>query len=405
MPLSSYQAPGVYVEEVSSGGRPIQAVGTSTAGFVGVAPNPKAYPNKARAINNWTQFLKEFTADGAASTPLSHAVNGFFANGGGRCYVVNIGSNGVLSGGKEPSGLDVLESVDDISMVAIPGYTDAVSYEAALTHCEKLKDRIAILDAADPVSDIDRLVKVATAPVPGKGDGKQPDTKSADADGGLRPRPSASGYGAFYFPWIVIRDPLNPKNLVTVPPSGHMAGIYARTDATRGVHKAPANEAVRGAVNVTYRLTSEEQGQLNPNGINCIRLFSGDGILVWGARTLADAASPWRYVNVRRLFIMLEQSIARATRGVVFEPNDPSLWKSIRRDVGHFLQLVWRDGALMGATPEEAFFVKCDSETNPQEVIDAGQVVILIGVAPVKPAEFVIFRIGQTASGAQTEIL
>ena len=407
MPLSTYQAPGIYIEEVSSGARPIQAVGTSTAGFVGVAPNPKAFLNEARAINNWPQFVKEFTAEGSLSTHLSHAVHGFFYNGGHRCYVVNVGPDAPVSGGAERTGLDVLEAIDEIAIVAIPGFTDPGSYEAALTHCENLKNRIAILDALDPVRDIDRLVQVATVPVPAKpGEVKAPAPKlGAETTGGLRPRISQGGYGAFYFPWIVIRDPLAPKNMVAAPPSGHMAGIYARTDATRGVHKAPANEAIRGALNLTYRLTSEEQGELNQNGVNCIRLFPRDGILVWGARTVADGAGPWRYVNVRRLFIMLEASIARSTGWVVFEPNDASLWKFIRRDITAFLQRVWLDGALMGASPEEAFFVKCDSETNPPEVVDAGQVVILIGIAPVKPAEFVIFRIGQSASGVQTETL
>ena len=177
-----------------------------------------------------------------------------------------------------------------------------------------------------------------------------------------------------------------------------MAGIWARTDATRGVHKAPANEVIRGAVNVTQRLTREEQGVLNPAGVNCIRYFPREGIRVWGARTLADAASEWRYLNVRRLFNMIEESIAEATRWIVFEPNDRQLWKSIRRDVGAFLTRVWRDGALMGRTAEEAFFVKCDEETNPPEIIDAGQVVAVIGIAPVKPAEFVVFQISQSAA-------
>jgi phage tail sheath protein FI len=192
-------------------------------------------------------------------------------------------------------------------------------------------------------------------------------------------------------------------NLVDVPPSGHIAGIYARTDATRGVHKAPANESIRGALNVTYRFTGEEQGELNPLGVNCIRFFAREGIRVWGARTLAAEASEWRYVNVRRLFNMIEESIAQSTRWVVFEPNDMSLWKAIRRDVSAFLMNLWRDGALMGTTPDEAFFVKCDEETNPPEVIDAGRVITVIGLAPVKPAEFVIFRIGQHAAGVDVE--
>jgi phage tail sheath protein FI len=203
-----------------------------------------------------------------------------------------------------------------------------------------------------------------------------------------------------------VADALNPKgDLVAVPPSGHMAGIWARTDGTRGVHKAPANEPVAGALNLAYRVTGEEQGALNPRGCNCIRFFPDDGILVWGARTLADESSEWRYLSVRRLFIFIEQSILRATKWIVFEPNNRTLWQTIRSEVSGFLRNVYRDGALMGASPEEAFFVKCDEETNPQESIDMGQVITVIGIAPVKPAEFIIFKIAQTAAGAQVETL
>ncbi len=160
---------------------------------------------------------------------------------------------------------------------------------------------------------------------------------------------------------------------------------------------------MRGALNVTCRLTREEQGVLNQRGVNCIRLFAREGIRVWGARTVADGSSEWRYLNVRRLFNMIEQSIATSTRWIVFEPNDRTLWKSIRRDITAFLMRVWRDGALMGATPEQAFFVKCDAETNPPDSIDAGMVVTLIGIAPVKPAEFIVFRISQYAAGVDVE--
>jgi phage tail sheath protein FI len=219
----------------------------------------------------------------------------------------------------------------------------------------------------------------------------------------LRARDSERGYGALYFPWLRVRDAIDPEKIVSVPPSGHVAGICARTDVQRGVHKAPANVAVRGALGVTYNVSKAEQEVLNPAGVNCIRFFSREGVVLWGARTVAPSASNWRYLNVRRLFNMVEESVERSTRWVVFEPNDRPLWKSIRRDVGAFLTLLWRQGALMGATAEQAFFVKCDDETNTPEVIDAGQVVTIIGLAPVKPAEFVIFRIGQSAAGAAIE--
>jgi phage tail sheath protein FI len=401
--MPTYMTPGIYVEEIPGGARPIQAVGTSTAGFVGVAPDPTAHLNEIVAINNWSQFLREFVPDNGVSTPLSHGVFGFFLNGGTRCYVVNTGANKPITGtGRNRQGIDLFEEVDEIAIVAAPGFTDPASYEALLAHCEKLKDRVAILEAPGKVDNIDLLTKVATATTTKPPEGGTPAGGGAPANPGLKPRQSDNGFGAFYFPNIVVRDPLS-NDLVEAPVSGHIAGIWARSDATRGVHKAPANEPVRGALNLTYRLTSEEQGELNQNGVNCLRLFAREGIRVWGARTLAAGASEWRYLNVRRLFNMIEESIAVSTRWIVFEPNDRTLWKSIRRDVSAFLTRIWRDGGLMGATPEEAFFVLCDEETNPPEVIDAGQVVTLIGIAPVKPAEFIIFRITQTSSGAEIE--
>jgi len=409
--MPTYLAPDVYVEEVPGGARPIEAVGTSTAGFVGVAPLSGAHLNEAFAVNNWAQFLKEFaTGDNLQSTPLSHAVFGFFQNGGGRCYIVNVGRGNPIGGGGR-TGLEVLKQVDDVAIVAAPGYTDAASYDALLTHCELMQDRVAIVDAPLDVTDITQLTEVATAPpaiqakaeAKGEGSRKTEAAAAGEAGGGKRARQSDSGYGAFYFPWITVRDPLAPDALVNVPPSGHMAGIWARSDAGRGVHKAPANEIVRGALNVTYRLTREEQALLNPAGVNCIRLFGREGIRVWGARTLAASANEWRYLNVRRLFNMIRESIALGTRWIVFEPNDYTLWKAIRRDAGAFLTGIWRSGALMGRTPEQAFFVKCDEETNPPDVIDSGMVVTLIGIAPVKPAEFIVFRISQSRVGSEVE--
>jgi uncharacterized protein len=404
----SYRAPGVYVEEVPSGARPITPVGLSTPGFAGETPDPNAYVNVPMGVNNWTQFQRLYAPEGSKSTPLSHAVFGFFLNGGGRCYVVNCGKGAPLDrGGQSRSGLRALEQVEEVGMVVAPGFTDTASYEAVISHCEKMRDRVAILDAPQQVSSIEQLTKVATsAPSRPKeadgGDDKGGGTGGGATAAGVRPR--TSEYAALYYPWITVRDPLSPSgDLVEVPPSGHMAGIWARSDSTRGVHKAPANEALRGALNVGYRVTRDEQQQLNDAGVNCIRFFEQEGIRVWGARTLAESSSPWRYLNVRRLFIVIEKSIARSTNWIVFEPNDQTLWKSVRRDVSAFLTVLWRDGALMGRTAEEAFFVKCDDETNTSEVIDLGMVVTLIGAAPVKPAEFVVFRISQLPSGATVE--
>jgi phage tail sheath protein FI len=207
-----------------------------------------------------------------------------------------------------------------------------------------------------------------------------------------------SKYATLYWPWIRVFDPAQGKN-VFMPPSGSMAGIWGRNDDTRGVHKAPANEVVRGAVDIEVNVTRGEHDQLNPEGINVIRAFPGQGIRVWGARTLSSDPA-WRYVNVRRLFNYLETSILNGTNWVVFEPNDLDLWQRIRRTISGFLMGSWRDGALFGATPDEAFYVKCDSETNPADVVDGGQVICEIGVAPVKPAEFVVFRLSQFSGGA-----
>jgi hypothetical protein len=393
MPIGQYQAPDIYIEEVSTGARPIQAVGTSTAAFIGKAPNGRARQGEAIAIPNWATFTREYVREDDSSTPLSHAVRGFFGNGGSLCYVVNVG-NGALE-----DGLNVVATLDDVAIVAAPGYIEAGDYDAILEHCETMKDRVAILDAPEKVEDLTRLTDVATS---GGGGG---DGDGGGGSSGLRPRQSDKGFGAFYYPWITVRDAFDLERTVNVPPSGHIAGIWARTDATRGVHKAPANEIVRGALNVSHRLTRAEHAILNPEGVNVIRLYANEGVRVMGARTVAAAANEFRYLNVRRLFSMVEESIAESMRWVIFEPNNFPLWKSIQRDVTAFLIRLWRDGALQGESPEQAFFVKCDEETNPQEDIDAGIVTTIIGMAPVKPAEFVVFRISQMAGGADVETM
>jgi phage tail sheath protein FI len=205
-----------------------------------------------------------------------------------------------------------------------------------------------------------------------------------------------SAFAALYYPWIEVSNPAatNGDTEIMVPPSGHLAGIWARTDDTRGVWKAPANEIVRGALDVETNITKAEQGLLNPLGINCIRPFGTRGIRVWGARTLSSNTD-WTYINVRRLFNMIETTIMNGTSFAVFEPNDKKLWEGLKRTVGSFLRGLWRDGALFGATAEQAFYVKCDEETNPPDSIDQGKVVVEVGIAPVKPAEFVIFRVAQ----------
>lgn len=280
----------------------------------------------------------------------------------------------------ERSGVGGLEAIDEITMVCMPdlltsyqrGAIDLDTVQsvqaAMIAHCELMGDRVAILD-----------------PPPGLNP-QQIKEWRVDKAG------YDSKYAALYWPWV------STGGGKFLPPSGFVAGIWGRNDDTRGVHKAPANEIVRGAVKLETQITRKEHDLLNPVGINCIRTFPGRGIRVWGARTLSSDPA-WRYLNIRRLFNYLEESILSSTDWVVFEPNDRALWAKLRRTISAFLVNEWRKGALFGLTPDEAFFVKCDDETNPAEGIDAGEVVCEIGVAPVKPAEFVIFRLSQYSGG------
>jgi uncharacterized protein len=278
------------------------------------------------------------------------------------------------------SALDTLETVDEVNFIAIPDTQDADVQLALLTHCnEKMKDRVAIFDP----------------PATGGFNGAK---NRVDL---LR---SELGFSAIYYPWIKVPHPENDKQLVVIPPSGHIAGIYARSDTQRGVHKAPANEMIAGAMGLVDQLTDSKLGILNDQGINVIRTFPNQTRpTVWGARTTAPKdATAWRYINVRRLMLYIEESIEEGIRWAVFEPNNLALWKKLDRKISEFLNRVWRDGALFGATPEEAFYVKCDEELNPESVRALGQVIVEVGVAPVRPAEFVIIRIGQWAGGSET---
>ena len=330
------------------------------------------------------------------------AVDGFYANGGGKCYVYLMGAQDVGTSLRENQadklGLFAFDDVDDIALMAAPG-TAPHQQKEMLEYCEIRKDRFAVLDG----------------PIVSSGDMDIP--------------ASARGYGAMYVPWFKVTKPSwykgeqevtvtgrlrrklskvrtedGVKKEVYVPPSGHLCGIMARVDGERGVHKAPANELVMGISGLSQNINKLEQGQYNDRGINVVREFKDRGIRVWGARTLATKSDPsWKYINVRRLFIMIEQSIMIGSQWSVFEPNDETLWKKLTRDVRSYLMRVWRSGALFGATAEEAFYVKCDSETNPRYLIDAGQVNVQVGISPVKPAEFVIFSIGQWDGGALIE--
>jgi hypothetical protein len=395
--MPAYLSPGVFVEEQDTGTRPIEAVGTSTAGFVGTAPLADVGKGDVVPVDNWAQFARLFIGDTGKSTDLANAVQGFFANGGSRCYIANVGPNDPIA-----PGLEALNLIDEIAIVAAPGRTDQQSYSALLDAAETMKDRVAILDGPPTVDDVEQLTRAGM--VDGGGaDASGSKDKAPKQKPGLRPRVSDKGYGAFYFPWIRVADAVDPTQIVSAPPSGHMAGLWAQTDGTRGVHKAPANLPIRGAVGLTKIVSRAEHDVLNDQGVNVIRFFSREGIRVWGARTLAESASNWKYLNVRRLFAMIEESIAISTRWVIFEPNDRPLWNDLKRDISNFLRVIHSQGALAGERPEQAFFVKCDAETNPPEIVDLGQVVVVIGLAPVKPAEFLIIRIGQSAAGTTVE--
>jgi Bacteriophage tail sheath protein len=284
------------------------------------------------------------------------------------------------------AGINGLAVANDVTMVVIPDLITAATKEdgttdlnlwkavqtALISHCEQNGNRMAVLDA--PPNMTPQQIKEWRSEV-------------AMYD---------SAYATLYYPWIKVENPIgsNGNAEVFIPPSGHIAGVWARTDETRGVWKAPANDTIRGVLDIERAITQNEQALLNPIGINCIRPFGTRGIRIWGARTLASD-SDWRYINVRRLFNMVEATILDGTQWAVFEPNDMSLWEGVRRTLTGFLRGLWSAGALFGATADQAFYVKCDAETNPPESIDAGKLVVEVGIAPVKPAEFVIFRISQ----------
>ncbi len=282
------------------------------------------------------------------------------------------------------TGVSGLTIAEDVTMVLVPDlHTAAMAggtfkpdlfegvQKAVIAHCENERNRMAILDTPRGLSPSDALE--------------------------WRDRLGDTKFSTLYYPWLKVDNPAatNGNKTILVPPSGHMAGIWARTDNTRGVWKAPANESVLGVLNVETQITTGEQETLNPEGVNAIRSFGSRGLKVWGARTLSSTDPSWKYINVRRLFNMVESTIMEGTQWVVFEPNDQALWQRVSRTVNAFLLGLWRDGALFGATPEEAFMVKCDRETNTEESINEGKLIVEVGIAPVKPAEFVIFRMSQ----------
>lgn len=330
----------------------------------------------AKSVLVEVEILKEESAEEPPYKVLAQKEDGTYVFG------LYNGSDGDISGvtaaeymgtddgpGKRTGIQSFLEN-DNVSIMAVPGNVDPNVQMALIAHCENTKSRFAVLDIP---RDAAKVADVLTH------------RDMYDSD-----------YAAIYHPWLEVFDPLDKKNTY-LPPSGAMIGIYARTDNSRGVFKAPANETVSGVVGLSTIYGKGEQDILNPKGVNLIRSFTGQGIRVWGARTVSSNAL-WKYINVRRLFIFLEESIRANTNWVVFEPNDEALWNRVKRTIDVFLTGVWRTGALAGTTPGEAFFVDIGRTTMSKDDIDNGRLVCVIGVAPVKPAEFVIFRITQKTS-------
>lgn len=539
-----YFAPGVYVEEIDRGSRPIEGVATNVAGFVGFTEDIRngAEIFKPMLVTTWSQYLQYFgrpNSDGFTdfNAYLPFAVNGFFMNGGGRCWVVSIGTSlpGATRepaqtglqifnrGGRRPSlrfnlrperaslgGVSV-EIRDNPQQIDIPDnegsppvtqeelFSIVVSREGQiLEEYDRLtmnaqvqfEGVVYVVNALQgssvlEVSDISEVGRpLARRPATGQYElhplpvVSSPERLSSEIEGqrddrtGIRgifeideinmlacpdimrayqsnlmnieqvngimglmidlcegsingetPNPPnrmvvldtppdkikpqeavqwlnqfnrRSMFGALYYPWIKVRDPRNGGKPIAVPPCGHVMGVWSRTDETRGVYKAPANETPRGVVGLAYETNFREQELLNPLGINCIRSFPNRGIKIWGARTLVEPdKTEWRYISVRRLISYVEKSIELGTQWVVFEPNDEDLWGRVTRVVTNFLERLWREGALFGASPEEAFYVKCDRELNTPETVMLGRLYVEIGICPVRPAEFVIFRISQ----------
>jgi len=509
----SYLSPGVYVEEVDRGSKPIESVGTAVAAFIGyteraedVRPDgTRPLLGKPTLVTNWSQYVAKFGGF-VKGAYLPDSVYGYFNNGGTRCYIVSVktlgaasvddkdskpataalgdgsalkisakqaGSSGnqisvsakpnpVEEGKEQTFSLTVSvdgksrETFDGLTLkkgdtsaetvttksklinvevaaapktgaLAIPSGTVSLAGGAVSTKAVTLTDyqgSAADRTGLSGLEAVDDVTMIVAPDLMSAFENKELDKKGVqgvqqalidyaeriryafvilDSLPNLNPQEAKewrleANYdttrAALYYPWIEIMDMSGSGKTKLVPPSGHMAGLYARVDGERGVHKAPANEIVRGVIGLGMTVTKGEQDGLNPIGVNCIRSFPGRGIRAWGARTLSSDPS-WRYINVRRLFNMVEASIERGTQWVVFEPNDQMLWSKVTRDITAFLRVIWRTGALFGDKPEQAFFVKCDAELNPVETRDLGQLICEIGISPVKPAEFVIFRISQ----------
>ena len=381
---SLYKPPGVHIESAGDRYVSVERVESGVAAFLGLTQ--KGPRNEPVRIGTYEQFARVFGDDDSV---FAQSMRGFFDNGGRKAYVINVRAEAGLDptpddyigaqGSTNLRGLAVAERLEDIDLLVCPDvvaqYKKSVGFpdlkhvlavqRAMVDHCERLHDRFAILDTPADFKVDDVL-----------------DWR----------RHFDSSHAALYYPWIRVRvgnevgDP--------IPPSGHLAGLFAMTDKVEGVHRAPANLKLEGLVDTGKRLKKKERDHLFDHNVNTIAPFPGRGLRTWGGRTLSSD-SAWKQINVRRLFINIRKSIELYTQWVVFEPNEPALWKRIVRTLEVFLRDFWQQGALLGAAQEEAFFVKCDDETNPPESRDAGMLICEIGIAPVVPAEYIIVRIHQ----------
>jgi phage tail sheath protein FI len=378
------RAPGIYWQEDTPAPPPVFLTGVPVfLGYAERGPGPAEGP---AVLTLWPQFTELFGAPPSDSF-LAAAVRGFFQNDGVMCHVMRIEDTGSPVADLRRA-LVALAGVDDADLVCVPDImrcdptsdpdldTVVALQREVLAHCSRRGDCFAILDSM-PLD---------------------PDEQRAALRRGLGPGDGANG--ALYHPWLwVMGDDAPPRY---VPPCGHVAGAYSRSDRAVGVHKAPANEELDGVLDLRVNPSEADVGRHYANGVNCLRALPGRGIRVWGAHTLSDDPA-WQHVNVRRVFLTLGRWLERFMTALVHEPNDVRLWVHIMRDLGAYLDQQYRRGALKGRTPSEAFYVKCDSETNTPETIDAGLVVTHVGLAPVAPAEFVVVRIIHGASGVSIE--
>jgi phage tail sheath protein FI len=383
--VAAYLHPGVYLEELAGGSRPVDAVATSIAAFVGeVGSGPAGTPTLVHSLD---EYQAAFGALASATDVMGLAAAAFYRNGGKDAYFVRVTDKATSKPADYQAAFARLEKIRDISIVVLPGQSLAAdgsgnaAVTEALAHCARVGNRMLIVDPPPAVAL----------------------TTAAGVDA---LKLSTSSYAALYYPWVRVPNPFfNPDSnpaaprTITVQPSPFAAALWSRTDARRGVWKAPAGVEAQlvGAAGLEFEVGDGDQDQLNPLGVNCLRTLPSFGAVLWGARTLATKADPqWRYVPVRRTAIMIEQSIYNGVQWAVFEPNDASLWASLRANVGGFMDGLFRAGAFQGTKASDAYFVRCGlGDTMTQDDIDRGQVIVVVGFAPLKPAEFVIVRIQQ----------